>query len=219
MRRLIVLPVLGVAAAATLAISGAADGGGAESPTVDEFVSLASSGVHVDFSPLTSPRDAVDKGDLLVEGTLVDVLDGIRLEYPNPTYTQRKANSYATLAIDVDTVIDGALAGDRVYVAVVKSASATPARLAAANPRPKVVAVLDDITAWAPAPGVKVQRPAAMPDGAPLYAPFTDGLWLQAAGDPEAQGLGAHLEELSPAWGSPQHVAELSTSLRRASGR
>lgn len=220
MRKLIVLPVVGIAAAVTAVAVGA--GGAGTAPSVTGFVSLAATGIHEDFDPLTSPRDAVDKGDLIVEGTVVDVADGIALHYPDPAYTERTADTYATLVIDVTKVIDGdagRLSDGRAYVALAKSPVVTTAQLSEANVRPRIVAVLDDITTWAPEPGVTVARPASVPTGAPLHAPYADGMWLQAAGDGEMHSIGVHREELAPAWGEPRDLGQFSTALQRATRR
>jgi len=59
----------------------------ADASSVDRFVTLATAGLDVDCEPLASPKDAIAKGDLVVSGTLVDVVDGIQLRFPDPAYT------------------------------------------------------------------------------------------------------------------------------------
>ena len=153
------LPGLFVAVAAALLAAGGCAGGTSTiraSSDVERFVALASSGVNIDYTPLSSPRDAIEKSDLVVEGTVSGVIDGARLQYPDPLYTQRKAGSYATLVISVDRVLSGdasKVVGGRVYVEVHKSHTSSIGDLSAANPRPRTVAVLDDITTWKPPRG------------------------------------------------------------------
>ncbi len=216
MRKALTLPVL-VLAVVFGGCSG--DSSPAKSSTIATFVSLTASGVNVDYTPLSSPQDAVAKANLIVEGTLTDVVDGIGLTYPDPLYTERQANTYATFVITVERVISGDPAkvlNGRVYATVHKSRAAEIDQLAGANPHPRIVAVLDDITNWSPARGVRVNRPAAVPSSAPLYAPYTDGVWLQGAADAEMYGLHAHPDELAAPWGRPRTVRQFSAAVQRA---
>ena len=164
MRKALALLVLAVAAAPVGGCSG--DSSPAKSSTIATFVSLTASGVNVDYTPLASPQDAVAKADLIVEGTLTDVVDGIGLTYPDPLYTERQANTYATFVITVERVISGDPAkvrNGRVYATVYKSRAAEIDQLAGANPHPRIVAVLDETTNWSPAPDVRVNRPGRRP--------------------------------------------------------
>ena len=157
MRRTLALPALAAAALAA--------GCGGEA-SVERLAAPIASGVNVDYTPLASPRDAVTNADLIVEGTLTDVTEGIGLTFPDRRYTERKAGSYATFVVTVDRIVSGdaaKLRDKRVYLAVRKSRAAEIGELAGANPQPRIVAVLDDITDWTPAAGVRVTRPAACP--------------------------------------------------------
>ena len=220
MRKALALPVLVLAVAAAPIVGVCSgDSSPAKSSAVGRFVSLTASGVNVDYTPLASPQDAVGKANLIVEGTLTDVVDGIGLTYPNPLYTERQANTYATFVITVERVISGDPAkvrNGRVYATVYKSRAAEIDQLAGANPHPRIVAVLDDTTNWSPAPGVRVNRPAAVPSSAPLYAPYTDGIWLQGPADAQMYGLHADPHELAAPWGRPKTVSQFSTALQRA---
>jgi len=201
-----------------LAAGALAAGCGGET-SVDRFASSITSGINVDYTPLASPRDAVAKADLIVEGTVTDVTEGIGLTFPDPRYTERKAGSYATFAVTVDRVVSGdaaKLRDKRVYLSVRKSRAAEIGELAGANPQPRIVAVLDDITDWKPAAGVRVTRPGAVPADAPLYAPYTDGIWLQATGDTAMHGLHADPHALAATWGRPQTVSQFSAAVQRA---
>jgi hypothetical protein len=215
MRKVFLLPC--VAAAIAVALSTGACFSTPES--VDPFVSLASSGVELDFTPLASPEDALAKADLVVEGTLTSVIEGISLRFPEVVVTQQHANSYMTLVVTVDRVVSGdpaKVVDGRVYLAVLRNATVSIDELAALNGRPRLVAVLDDISTWTPAKSVQVVRPAAMPSGAPLYAPYSDGFWLQDAADPAMRGLHAHPEQLAPSWGGVRTVDEVAATLRTA---
>jgi hypothetical protein len=209
------------AGAAVVGLAGCGTGPAAQDDgnrgSVDPFVATATRGLQTNFDPLTSPGDAIRKGDLVVEGRLAEVLPGIRFESPDPAFAEAQGASYMTLVIDVTTVIDGN-AGGRVHVVAPKSPVATIEQLSALNTRPSVVAVLDDVTSWKPAANVRVVRPATVPADAALYAPYTDGLWLQGEGDAEMHALGARREGLARPWGEPKRVEDLSLALRRASG-
>ncbi len=140
-------------AVALLTVTGCAGQG--EAPSAKRLAALTSNGVHVDYTPLASPREAVAEGDLIVRGTVTDVVDGITDKYPDPLSTEREAGAYATYVLAVDEVLSGdaaKLRDRRVYVTVNKSRTTEIADLARANSKPRVVAVLDDISAWTPTP-------------------------------------------------------------------
>ncbi|WP_141579078.1 hypothetical protein [Actinomadura sp. WMMA1423] len=88
------------------------------------------------------------------------------------------------------------MTGGKVYVSVYAGGPAGAAELAALNPQAEVVAVLDDITNWRPSPEETVVRPANIPAGVRLYAPYTDGLWLQGRGDTRMFGVGVEAADL-----------------------
>ena len=206
-------------AVALLTVTGCADQG--QAPSAKRLAALTSHGVQVDYEPLASPRDAVAGSDLIVRGTLTDVVDGISVKYPDPLATERDAGTYATYVLAVDEVLSGDAAkvrDRRVYVAVNKSPTTEVADLARANSKPRVVAVLDDISAWKPMPDATVARSAAVPEGAPLYFAYTDGLWLQDEGAAAMIGLQAEPRELSAAWNGPQTVADFAATIRAAKG-
>ena len=218
---------LGLASAGiALGLLVAGCGGGREPATpVQQFIALATAGVSADFTPLASPKDAMTRADLIVEGTLVQVGEGIALRYPDAAKTLRRANSYMTFVIAVDRVLAGDPAkvhNGRVYVAVRKSGAIDVRDVAAANPQARTVAVLDDVTSWTPSPDAQVVRPHAVPAGAPLYAPYNDGMWLEGAGDVAARGYGHtdahHGEERGAAWSRSRRLADIATLLHSPAG-
>jgi hypothetical protein len=209
-----------------LGLLAAGCGGEREQATpVQQFIALATAGVSADFTPLTSPRDAVTRADLIVEGTLVEIGEGIALRYPDPAKTQRRANSYMTFVIAVDRVLAGdptMVHNGRVYLTVRKSGAIDVRDIAAANPQARMVAALDDVTSWTPSPDAQVVRPKAVPPGAPLYAPYNDGMWLEGAGDAAARGYGHtddhHGEQAGATWSRSRRLADITTLLRTAAG-
>jgi hypothetical protein len=192
---------------------------GTATGSVQQLTTAAGRGIHLDFTPLTSPRDAVGKGDLIVQGTLVQVSDGIQVRYPDEALTQRERDYYVTFVVAVDKVLDGdagAVSGGKVHLAVPKSSGVTSKELAALNPQAKVVAVLDDITTWKPVPGATVVRPSAIPADARLYAPYRDGMWLQGSQDDRMLAIDSEHAELAPAWGGVRTVSDYAGVLERA---
>ncbi|GLI00571.1 hypothetical protein [Phytohabitans aurantiacus] len=184
-----------------------------------ELTEAAGHGIHLDYTPLVSPQDAVGKADLIVEGTLVEVTDGIQFRYADASVTEREADDYVTFVVAVDRVIDGdagKVTDSKVYVAVPKGSGTTSQRLSELNPQAKIVAVLDDITTWRPVPEATVVRPAAIPATGPLYHAYRDGLWLQGSADSQMYAIGAEAGELAPAWGGVTEVDGLATALEKA---
>ncbi|PZF92807.1 hypothetical protein [Micromonospora deserti] len=210
-----------VALAAACSSAAAGDASSTADGSVQRLTQLAGAGMDMDYTALTSPDDAVSRADLVVKGTLVKVTDGIRFSSADPEVTKRAIGSYATFVIAVEEVLDGdttMVTGGRVYVSMSTSSKATPQELDALNPQAKVVAVLEDITAWRPNGRTTVVRPAAIPVEARLYAAYNDGLWLQGAGDSQMYAISAEHSELAPAWGGPRTVDQLRTTIHQAAG-
>jgi hypothetical protein len=223
MRKVLVPGALAVA----LLAAGCGGGRQPQSTPLQRFIAMATAGVSADIAPLASPADAVTRGDLIVEGTLTEISEGISLKFPNEAYTKRRANTYMTFVLTVDRVISGdpaKVTGGRVYLAVHKSSTVDTGRVAAANPRPRTIAVLDDITDWTPARDVRVIRPVNIPANASLYAPYHDGMWLQATDDAVARGFGHGpgevdadtADEASPQWARSVPLAEVAAVLDKA---
>lgn len=213
---------LAAAGAVVLVATGCGGAGtDAASGSVRQLAEEATFGVHLDFDPLASPQDAVGVADLIVQGTLVEVDDGIRLRDPESVAAARPGPSYTTFVIEVAEVMHGSpdqLTSGKAYVQILTSSATSPDRLAELNPQASVVAVLSDITRWRPSPATTVQRPAGVPAGAALYTPFPDGMWLQGETDSTMVGIGVHPDELARGWGAPATVNEFATALAREAG-
>jgi hypothetical protein len=211
--------LLVVAFAAMLAACSGGQSGAGDRVSARDFVGLARHGIDIDYEPLASPADAVAKGDLIVEGTLVEIADGMTFGGANSEAAEG-AGSYVTAVIEVRTVLDGTpVPGRRVYAMVPKSSVVGPRDLAPLGGGLRLVAVLDDIAGWAPAPGVTVLRPAAVPADAALYVPYSDGLWLQGTEDQQMVGLHAEPAELGPGWGQVRTLDGYVAALTAAAGR
>ncbi len=222
MRIMTTVRTVATVAALALAATGCASADAAESTATGSARALtttAGQGIHLDYTPLTSPRDAVGKADLIVHGTLVQVVDGIQVRYPDNALTQRELDSYVTFVVAVDKVLDGdagKVTGGKVHLAVPKSTGVTSKQLAGLNPQAKVVAVLDDITTWKPVPGATIVRPSAIPADTPLYTPYRDGMWLQGSRDDQMLAIDSEHAELAPAWGGVRTVNDYAGVLERA---
>ncbi|GAA3753515.1 hypothetical protein GCM10022225_42770 [Plantactinospora mayteni] len=226
MRTTTVVKSLVGTAAVAVALSSAAwsavVGGDQEgTASVRALTAAAGQGMHSDYEPLTSPADAVDSADLIVQGTVVEIGDGIQVTYPDEAMTRREANAYATFVVAVDKVLHGdagRVTDGKVYLAVPKGSRATPDSLDALNPQARVVAVLGDLTTWRPYPTATVVRPSAIPAGAALWGPYVDGMWMQGAQDAEMLAIEAEHSELPPGWGGVRTLAELATAIEKAAG-
>jgi hypothetical protein len=190
--------------------------GNAAASSATGFAAAATRGYEVDYDGLATPAAAVAASKLIVRGTLVDVTDGISFGGAGAARAGR-ASSYGTAVIQVDGAAKGnAAQGSKVYVQFNKSAVANTADLAKSGKNLKVVAALGDISAWSPAPGVSVVRPAGMPAKGPLYLAFPDGLWLQGGADKAMVGLHAQPTDFADAWGSPKTLDAYWAALVKA---
>ena len=185
------------------------------SGSATELASMTTRGLELDYDQLASPKAAVTASELIVRGKLVDVVEGI--SYGGKAAQAGRANAYATFVIEVDASLEGSVAkGTKVYAQVNKSSTSNPGDLAKLGKGLDVVAVLDDISDWTPAPGVTVVRPAAMPTTGPLYFAFPDGLWMKGPTDKAMVGMHARASELSAAWGAPQTLDQYWATLEKA---
>jgi hypothetical protein len=215
-RKLVPAVVATAAVAGVLAVGGY---GGSSPESAAPLSRLLTRDMHVDFTPLASPRDAVAKADLVVRGRLAAITDGVTAVYADPLLTQRAAGSYLTFVVDVAEVLSGdagRVSEGRVYLRVRRSPAVTLEAVRALNTNPEVLLVLADVTSDVPHPSARYVRPASVPDGASLFAAYTDGVWLQDDGDAVMHGLGAHLDELSPAWQGVTTIAAFADAIRAA---
>nr|MDT0657623.1 hypothetical protein [Micromonospora sp. DSM 115978] len=197
----------------------AAEAGG----SVQALAAEAGVGWHLDYQPLRSAADAVERADLIVTGTLIRVGEGIAIEYRSGTVTDRD-DGYATYQVRVDRVISdkasahrgAGLAGTVIYVAMRIGATTTTDRLSRLNPGARTVLVLADRSTWSPLPGATLVRPAGIPPDAPLYSPYTDGVWLQGPADGRMYGVGVDTADLPSGWGSARTVDQYAESLTEA---
>lgn len=186
--------------------------GVAHNGSASSLATIAAKGYTADFAPLESPEDALAKADLIVQGRLIDVLDGMKITYADEATTEREAGSYVTLVIERGLALKGGEA-DTAYVQLPVSPSTSPAELRRENPQAEVLIVAENIDRWRPSPDAKVERPRGMPDRGSLYFAFNDGVWLQGPNDDRAVGVHAELDNLKPAWGEPQTIADLTAAL------
>ncbi|MDG4831103.1 hypothetical protein O7627_17555 [Solwaraspora sp. WMMD1047] len=194
--------------------------------SVEALTAEAGAGWHLDYQPLRSAADAVERADLIVTGTLIRVGEGIAIEYRNGTGIDRD-DGYATYQVRVDRVISdraltdrgAGLAGTVINVAMRIGATTTVERLNRLNPGARTVLVLADRSTWSPLPGATVVRPAGMPADAPLFAPYTDGVWLQGPADGRMFGVGVEAADLQPGWGSARTVDQYAERLTAAAVR
>lgn len=178
-----------------------------------------SKGYDADYDQLASPRQAIERSDLIVRGTVTEVFDGVSVDYPDEQRTARGRGTFVTLRVSVAEVISGALppAGDgSVFVQVRKSPIVSTADVAAASANSPTVAILENITQWTPSEGSSLARPARMPATAPIFFAYLDGLWLQDAADDAMTGVGADRDELGAEWENPRTLDDLAAKIKSA---
>lgn len=235
--------VLSVRRAATvicLGLVATACGGNDSSRTADRFNEIISRDISVDYTPLVSPAQAIQLGDLVVAGDVVAVSDGMSITVPadpvrpRPLTEEEAAlpeidqpdfsdvaktlvlGSYVTVEVRVTDVVsgDGAVAGDLLLVQVEIAPVTTVDELSLVAPLGPAVFVLADVTSWTPRAGAAFDLPDPVAEQGSIFIPYTDGMWFTTsigAGNPYVE-----VAELGPAWGSPATVAQLVTRLSDA---
>lgn len=151
----------------------------------DQFTSLLQTGVSYDFEPTDGPEAAARQADLVVVGTIKDVVAGRSLPYG-------RSNNQANLVIAVQRVVKGQ-AADAVFVEVEQPAGVSLEDLRAAVPKGRVALFLDDRTGIV-ASGPETGRPA----GSAVYTPMIDGFIIES-GDTWLGGLVSR-DDMSSSW-------------------
>lgn len=101
-----------------------------------------------------------------------------------------------------------------VHAQVLKSPATSTRDLAAANPMPDALLILDE---WQPTDGTVVP-PDQLAASATVLFPRPDGLWLQTSPEDGMVGLYAAPEELGAPWGGPRTLDDLTDALSGALG-
>ncbi len=186
------------------------------------FVAVARRDLGLDYEPLRDAVDATKRADVIVRGTVVDLVDGPVYRFPEkPPLPGAGASqedllgndealaSYETadiwftttvLWVEVGEVLrgDGIEAGDRIPVHVLRSPSVPFSEVADTRFRADGLFIMTDKTRWQPFDGVVIEWPESLPDH-PLLMPFPDGLWLD--GGDELVAIHAEPDELRTRWG------------------
>lgn len=206
-----------VAAAALTALLVGGCGSNAEPvATAAEFAGLVGQGTSSLYVPMGTPQDVLAERDLVVRGTVTDILEGMVERYADDALTRRLEGSYVTFRVTVGEVLagDASLVTDgEVFVQVDIAGTTRVADLAAANPRPEAVLILTDLGDWRPHEDATVVVPDPVPAHAPVLWADPDGLWLQTPNDHEMVSVHAHRHELDPAWGNPRTLDDLVEAL------
>lgn len=166
MRRLVAIVVAAVVVMACSA-STAGSSATAESSGLSpqEFASLLQRNAQYDYDPFESPRAQRDAADLVVLGTVTKMQPGRSFPY---------SGTQLNLVVEVVEVIKGK-SDELVYVEVEFGEDEMSATIERSGLDGRVVMFLDDRTDVEADDGM-----AGRPDGAPIYAPYVQGLIMEA---------------------------------------
>lgn len=197
MSRLIVLAAICIALAGCATAPSPSTAPVAANPEVghaEPFAKLLQTGVSYDYEPTDSPADATRQADLVVVGTVKDVVPGRTLPYG-------RANSQANLVVAVQEVVKGNT-DDTVYVEVTKPVGVAIEELLTTSPTGRVVLFLDDRT------DVEASGPeAGRPTGSRIYTPLIDGFIVES-GTGWLSGL-VPRDDLRAGWSSLSTVDDI----------
>lgn len=176
----------------------------ASAADTEPFASLLQTGMSYDFEPTSGPAAQASLADLVVVGTIRDIVAGRTLPYG-------RSNVQANLVIDVQKVLKGRISDKIVYAEVEQPAGVTLDDLRAAAPKARVVLFLGDRSAIE-AVGGELGRPA----GTPIYAPFVEGLILGSS-EGWSSGLVGR-EEMATGWQSMQTIDDIIQAVQTGAG-
>ena len=163
---------------------------------------VISAGIDYDYEPLATPAEAIKIADLIVDGEVIDVADGMKVFPPD-----FEPWPYTALQVRVDHVVDGdeVLAGDVIVVQIARGPLLAFEQVATDCFLGRTLLVLEDASAWEPQPNSVFEN---RPDG-PLYIPYLDGAWFQQSEDAPILDAFVGIDELRPAWNAPASVEEM----------
>lgn len=180
-----------------------------------EFLQTLSGGEssHVDYEPLKSPTDALERATDIFTGTAVSVGPGVVFQSEGSTEDETEVR-YVTVNVEVGTSIEGGTeTGEGTIVPVQMMAGPiSPQGVAIPEGEMLVIAVSEPVT-----PDMDLTTTEGATAGGNLLFAFYDGVWLEG---PEARAisLDASSEEFSTHWGGqPVTVAGMRESLLQAS--
>jgi hypothetical protein len=162
------------------------------------FVEALRSAFLVDFDVVDRPRDLVDLVDVVVVGSITDVVAGRTLPYGRD---DRQAN----LVVAVDRTMKGETDSGTLYVEV-PLGSLSIEELQALRPAGRVVLFLGDRTHLRGLDGE-----AGRPPDAPIYAPHAAGFLIEAEGGL----LGAYVDlgDLPEPWQRLRSIEDLLAAI------
>lgn len=168
----------------------------------NRFANLLQSGVRYDYDPFDTPSDQRDAADLVVVGTIAEVVPGRQLPLG-------RAATHANLVIAVQEIIRGSKPDVKtVYVEVELGSGIPVADVRDAAPvGQRLILFLDDRT------DIKgLDGETGRPSGASIYAPFVQGMIVEAGTD----WVSALVDrsELSSDWRSITSFEAFVSSLR-----
>jgi len=140
-----------------------------DSAVGEHFADLLQTGVGVDYDVVGSPSALRDAADLVLIGTISNIVRGRDLPYG-------RATAQANLVVEVERIIKGLTPNpETVFVEVPLPSGMLVSELASGAPDGRVVLFLGDRTYLK---GIRGE--AGRPDGSAIYAPFTQGMIIEA---------------------------------------
>jgi len=208
--------------------------------SVKAMLELTAHGTGVDFEPLNGPEEALQASDLIVVGTLVDVIEGVRIKErksrifavpdadklsPDPlikadsgaklvSSDKSRGTRYLSYVIAVDRVLwpHNAKVPDTIEVQVLSNTLVTAAEVALLNTGPRVLAGLDRVVSMPVGESTVALKANGELEKSELYYPFTDLFWF----DSPTGMISHHVDRAarSPGWrDSSRFVDQLADSL------
>ncbi|WP_166346269.1 hypothetical protein [Phytoactinopolyspora limicola] len=171
--------------------------------SAEEFTYLLSGGAQVDYEPLASPAEALEFADVIVTGTITDVI---------PDGSDR-----VQIEIAVDDVLYGSQPdGGVLYVThgfegwvagTGGTTKVTVKDLAESGIGLDVVAVAEDVT--------EVAAGTESPAGHRVFTVAIDGFWLEGSGDHHMSGVYVQADDLSgERWGQVTTIEQFTGAIR-----
>ncbi|WP_025273335.1 hypothetical protein [Haloglycomyces albus] len=195
------------------------------SPKARDFTSQLTGSEDIDYQPMVSPEHAAETADVIVSGSIIAVHEGLSFDHDkfhDPEYQEDNDMTLEdfqtpTESIILEVTVDQNLMGlndsaESIYLYQSLHGHGTMTTLDDAGIGLRIVMAgveasqrdpytdLDDVT---------INRPADIPEDAPIYQSGPGWMWFQAESDDTITGVGVSHDELGDAWGSVSSIDDL----------
>lgn len=180
------------------------------------FEEIIAKSYHPDYQPLSAPSEAMAVADFAFTAQPLSAKPGMSFSSTKPQEDEQYP-SFITLVVTVEDVLKGDItSGEDVPLQITVGEATSSAELSANLPLGPILVMATDETGWLPDESVTREWPDEIGQTpTSIIVPLPDGIWYVS--QEELTSLHRPVGDLAPVWGHPETVADLKSTLSRAS--